>query len=408
MGRAGMPGLAMVPSLGEVGEPLLGGLSPPGPGRPPGAPPPSSPGGGTRCEARARGGGGAAAAAAAATSRTASTRQLWLSLFLALAFMAAELGGGLWAGSLAVISDAVHMASDVGAYAVALLALRVAHRAPSDRFSWGFQRAEVFGALGSVCIVWVSAGLLFVEAVGRVRELRQADGGGAKTDGRVMTVVALAGVLANVVQMAVLGGPGAHGHGHGHSHGHGVGRGDPEGGGEEEEGSAQESVSLRAAYVHAVGDLVQSLGVLLAGVVIWARPELQVVDPAVTLLFCPLVVGTTLSVLSQCVGVLLEGAPADVDRDALVGGLLSLSGIVDVHDLHIWSLRPGEAVLAVHVLVDGALDAVEWRALLHAATLTCTQHGVKHTTIQMEASLGAFSSPDHAGAGGVGCTQLDD
>ena len=406
MGRAGMPGLAMVPSLGELGDPLLGGLSPPGPDRPPGAPPPSSPGGGARCAARARGGGGPAAAAAAA--RTASSRQLWLALLLALTFMAAELGGGLWAGSLAVISDAVHMASDVGAYAVALVALRVAHWAPSDRFSWGFQRAEVFGALGSVCIVWVSAGLLFAEAVGRVRELRQADGGVTKTDGRVMTVVALAGVLANVVQMAVLGGPGPHGHGHAHGHAHGIGRDDPEGGGEAGEGSAQESVSLRAAYVHAVGDLVQSLGVLLAGIVIWARPELQVVDPAVTLLFCPLVVGTTLSVLSQCVGVLLEGAPADVDRDALVGGLLSLSGTLDVHDLHVWSLRPGETVLAAHILVDGGLDAVERRALLHAATLTCTQHGVKHTTIQMEASPGAFSSPDRAGAGGAGCTQLDD
>ena len=405
MGRAERPGLALVPSLGEVGEPLLGGLSPPGSGRPPGAPPPRALGGLALCAARARGFGGAAAAAAAA-ARTAAARQLWLSLLLALAFTAAEVGGGLWAGSLAVLSDAAHMASDVGAYAVALVALRVAHRAPSDRFSWGFQRAEVFGALASVCIVWVGAGLLFAEAVGRVRELGRA-GAGAETDGRVMTVVALAGMLANVVQMAVLGG---HGHGHGHGHDRVPGR-------EEAGASAQESVSLRAAYVHAVGDLVQSVGVLLAGVVIWARPELQVVDPVVTLLFCPLVIGTTLSVLSQCVGVLLEGAPADVDRDALVGGLLDLSGIRDVHDLHVWSLRPGEAVLAVHVLVDDALDAAERRALLDAATLTCAQHGVKHTTIQMEAaafggtawgSPGAFSSPDPAGADGAGCTQLDD
>merc|ERR1711965_100806 len=108
------------------------------------------------------------------------------------------------------------------------------------------------------------------------------------------------------------------------------------------------------------------------------------VDPAVTLLFCVLVLGTTFSVLSQCMEVLMESAPDHVDRDALVDGLLALSGVLDVHDLHLWSLRQGEAVLAAHLLADGGLDGGELRALLDAATLTCVRHGVKHVTIQLE------------------------
>jgi len=231
---------------------------------------------------------------------------------------------------------------------------------------------------------------------------------GAPVDGRVMTLVALGGMLANGVQLAVLG----------HSHASHGGVDDLEIAHEDDAASggaaAPPPVSLRAAYIHVVGGLVQSTGVLLAGGVIWARPDLQMIDPAVTLLFCLLVLGTTFSVLSQCVEALMECAPNHVDRDALVDGLLALSGVLDVHDLHLWSLRQGEAVLATHLLADGGLDGGELRALLDAARLTCARLGIKHVTIQLEpACPGAVelyetpSPTDGRGRGPI-CTQFDD
>ena len=170
---------------------------------------------------------GEAAADGSASGRLAQARatrrRLATALGVAAAFMVLEAVGGAFARSLAVLSDAAHLLSDVAGYAIALAAVQLTLRGPTKSMSWGWHRAEILGALGSVALIWALTGGLLFEAVARIVALVRAPVGAPAhpTDGRTMTMVAAAALVANCLQMAFLGH--GHDHSHGHSHGHGHG-----------------------------------------------------------------------------------------------------------------------------------------------------------------------------------------
>ncbi|XP_061781283.1 proton-coupled zinc antiporter SLC30A2-like [Nerophis lumbriciformis] len=292
-----------------------------------------------------------------AARRTAG-RKLLVALAISLIFMIGEVVGGYVAHSLAIMTDAAHLLTDVGSIGVSVFSLWISGRPPSPTMTFGWHRAEILGMLLSLVSVWTVTVALVLSAVQRIAD----GGGGYDIDGDVMLLTSGCAVAANVLMVVILHQSGV-GHGHGHGHGH-------------------DNASVKAAFIHALGDLVQSLGVLLAAAVIHVWPEYKAADPACTLLFSLLVVCTTLPTARDVFRVLMEGAPPHVDHATVRDLLLSVPGVVSLHGLHVWSLNITHCSLGVHLAAE---DGVDPHVIITTATqLLRSQYHFTSVTIQVE------------------------
>ncbi|XP_054658281.1 proton-coupled zinc antiporter SLC30A2 isoform X2 [Grus americana] len=253
-------------------------------------------------------------------------RKLYLAAGICLVFMVGEAVGGYLAHSLAILTDAAHLLTDFASIMISLFALWVSSRPPTKTMNFGWHRAEILGALLSVLSIWVVTGVLVYLAAQR---LLSAD---YDIEGSVMLITSACAVAVNVVMGVAL-----HQTGHGHSHG---------------VASEQPNASVRAAFVHVVGDLLQSVGVLIASYIIFFKPEYKYVDPICTFLFSALVLGTTLTILRDVLLVLMEGTPKGMDFNAVRETLLAVGGVEAVHSLHIWALTAAQPLLSVHIAIS--------------------------------------------------------
>ncbi|XP_006862334.1 PREDICTED: zinc transporter 2 isoform X2 [Chrysochloris asiatica] len=223
---------------------------------------------------------------------------------------------------------------------------------------------EILGALLSVLSIWVVTGVLVYLAVERLVS------GNYEIEGSAMLITSGCAVAVNIIMGLTLH---QSGHGHSHSHDHGHSHGTSE---------QQENPSVRAAFIHVIGDLLQSLGVLIAAYIIYFKPEYKYVDPICTFLFSILVLGTTLTILRDVLLVLMEGTPKGVDFTAVRDLLLSVEGVEALHSLHIWALTVTQPVLSVHIAIAQNSDA---QAVLKAASARLQGKFHFHTmTIQIE------------------------
>ena len=258
---------------------------------------------------------------------------------------------------------------------ISLFAVWIARRPASSSLTWGYHRYEVVGAIASVSLVWMLTGILVVEAIGRLMNP-------SPVDGFIMFIVATLGLLVNLAMMKILhqdvgGGGSLHGHSHagggGHSHGGGSGSASA---------SDSENLNVRAAYIHVLGDLIQSVGVMIASIIIWFIPTAHMADPLCTLLFAILVLFTTYGVMQTAVLSILNAAPESIDIPSLLAALSSIEGVSNVHDVHVWSYAsagdPKAIALSVHLAAD------EPKSVLRAARAIATAHGISHATIQVE------------------------
>jgi hypothetical protein len=178
------------------------------------------------------------------------------------------------------------------------------------------------------------------------------------------------------------------GHGHG-SHGHG-GHGHSHGGGEG-------NINVQAAFIHVLGDLLQSVGVMIAAAVVWAIPSAHIADPLCTLIFAVLVLFTTVGIVRQGLATLLNSVPAHISMPTIAGDLRRLPGVTSMHDLHIWSFGTGRTALSVHLVADAPAQA------FRAALALARQHGIAHSTVQVETAgsgdaEACYESNEHADA----------
>ena len=340
-----------------------------------------------------------AAGTSATPASRAAQRRLAIALALSLVFVVAEFTGGALAHSLAVVSDAAHMLSDAAGLLTALVAARVGNKAASANggHTFGYHRVEVLGALASTLITYIVTTVLVVEAVGRIKDPRGVDG-------RLMTIMGIVAVAFNFVMLAVLGGDhGHHHHGHGHGHGHDEGHGHARHGHEEAHSHSPRAnaaadtpatphahahrhhtnINLRGAFVHVLGDCVQSVGVVVAGAIIWAKPHLSILDPLLTLLFAILVILTTIRLMRDVADILLERAPRGGGATSpgdVHAALAAVPGVACVHDLHVWQLKPGIPLVSAHVTHDGTRPSGQ---VLAAATAALAAVGLGHATIQV-------------------------
>lgn len=277
-------------------------------------------------------------------ARDADRRALRIALAITVAFLAVEVVGGWLAGSLALLADAAHMATDAFGLALALVAARLAGRRPTWEMTFGHRRAEVLAALANGVLLGVVAVQVAIEAASRL-------GAPPAVEGRLMLGVAFAGLAANVAAAAVLA------------------------------RSGSGSLNVRAALWHVIGDALGSVGALVAAGGILAFGWTWA-DPVVAIAISLLILVSSWRLVRESLDVLMEGTPAHVDVDALLGAIRAVPGVVDVHDLHVWTLTSGYHALSAHV--DVAQDA-DPHAVLHILSdLAEKRFAVAHTTFQLE------------------------
>jgi cobalt-zinc-cadmium efflux system protein len=273
-----------------------------------------------------------------------SRRRMWGALWINVAMFVVEVVGGVLTGSLAVLADAGHLLSDVGAIGLALFAAGLAARPAVGRMTFGYQRSEILAALVNGLLLVGVAAAIAIAAIGRLGDPPSVDGLG-------VLVLGLLGLLGNVAATAVLA------------------RG------------KRVDVNLEGVLRHSAADALGSLGVVIAGVVVLLGGS-PLVDPIVSLAIAALILLSSWRLIAEPVRVLMEAAPADVDVDAAGAAICEEDGVRSVHDLHIWTVTSDFGALAAHVVVarDCDRDLVRRRIelLLHE------RFGIEHTTLQME------------------------
>lgn len=259
--------------------------------------------------------------------------------------MLLEVVGGLWAGSLALLADATHMLSDTVALGLAFAASRIALRPPDGARSYGYQRASVLSAFVNGLTLVALAAWITIEAIQRLAAPEPVLGG-------LMLAVAIAGLVANLLALAIL---------------HGGDRND---------------INLRGALLHVLGDLLGSLAAIAAAVtILWTA--WYPIDPLLSLLVAVLILRSAWDLLRRSGHILLEGAPADLDPDQLSATILAeIAPVRGVHHVHAWSLAPGRPLLTLHVDVSPGTDTGD--VLRRVKTLLARRFGIHHSTIQVE------------------------
>jgi cobalt-zinc-cadmium efflux system protein len=283
-------------------------------------------------------------------ARETSRRALALALAITAGFAVVEVAGGLLTGSLALLADAVHMLSDNVAIALALVAVWLAGKPSTPERTFGYQRAEVLVALANGVVLVALAIWIFYAAIGRLDDPTGVLGGW-------MLAVAAVGIGANLAAAAVLQ-------------------------------RARGGLNVEAAFRHVLADLLGSFGVVAAAIVILATGWLEA-DPIAGMLIAVLVLASSWSILRDSTRILLEAAPSGIDTRAVGERLARAPGVVEVHDLHIWTITSGFAALSAHVLVRRGEDCHGRRRELEA--LLREEFGIEHTTLQV----------DHAGDEGL-------
>ena len=291
--------------------------------------------------------------APAAGFREGSPRTLLaVSLAITSVVFVVQVVGALLSGSLALLADAAHMLMDAAALVIALIAGAVAARPADDRRTFGYQRAEVLGALvNGVILLGVS---VWVAVEGVLRLVRPGE---PEVSGDLMLVIAMVGLLANGIAMWLLS-------------------------------SAQRrNINARGAYLEVLGDLLGSIAVIVAGIVIVTTGWVAA-DALASLLIAAMIVPRAVGLLREVFTVLSEASPKDIRVQEIRDHILETDGVADVHDVHVWQLTRGAPVFTAHVVVDDdAFRAGEAPAILSRLQGCLADHfDVEHSTFQLESA----------------------
>ncbi|SFR74780.1 cobalt-zinc-cadmium efflux system protein [Agromyces sp. CF514] len=283
----------------------------------------------------------------------ANRTRLWIAIAIIGVFLVVQVVGSALTGSLALLADAGHMSSDLIGLVVALVAATVAARPATDRQTYGYRRAEVLGALVNGVILVVVAVTVAIGAVSRLVE--GASGEAHEVAGGGMLIVGAAGLVANIAAMLVL------------------------------RGGAKDSINLRGAYLEVLGDLIGSVLVMIAALVI-VFTGFDAADPIASIGIAVLIVPRAVSLLRDVMHVLFESAPADTDVAEIREHILRTPGVVAVHDVHVWQITSGQPVFSAHVEVEPEVFASgRTGALLDELGGCLTAHfDVEHSTFQLE------------------------
>jgi cobalt-zinc-cadmium efflux system protein len=290
-------------------------------------------------------------------SADADRRYLLIALILLAAFMLAEVVVALVSGSLALLSDAGHMLSDVGAIGAALWAIRLAARPAAGAWTFGWKRAEILSAAGNGITLLVVSGIVAVEAITRLIHPPQVDGG-------PVVVVATAGIAVNLAAAWVLA------------------------------RANRSSLNVQGAFRHVLTDLYGFIGTVIAGIVILATGWTRA-DAIASLIVVALMLKAAWELLAASGRILLEAAPKTMDLDDVRAHLLATEHVRDLHDLHAWTVTSSLPALSAHIVIDDACftEGCVPRLLDQLQSCLAGHFDVEHSTFQLEAAAHASHEP---------------
>jgi cobalt-zinc-cadmium efflux system protein len=275
-----------------------------------------------------------------------SRRRLKLVLALTIAYMLAEAIGGFVSNSLALLSDAGHMLTDVAAILLAMLALWFASRPATHQKTYGYYRMEILAALANGVALVVISLLILLEAVQRIRTPEPVRG-------LEVALIGAGGLLVNAISASLL------------------------------HRASEENLNMRAAFLHVVSDAIGSLGAIAAGLLIWQK-GLLIADPLISIAIAVLIVYGSWQLIRDAVNVLLEGTPAHIDIAAVIASMRRVGGIREVHDLHVWTISSGKDALSAHVTIGEGASHKAVLEDLHECLRS--EFNIGHLTIQVESA----------------------
>ena len=260
-------------------------------------------------------------------------------------FLIAEIVGGIWSGSLALLADAGHMFTDLAALVMAFVAMRIAARPATWKWTYGFDRVSILAAFVNGLALFVIAGLIVVEAVERLMSPPEVEGG-------LMLAVAVAGLVVNILCFALL------------------------------HGGAKDSLNMRGAVLHVMGDLLGSVAAIIGAFVIMMTGWMPI-DPFLSVLVALLILRSAAMLVREAGHILLEGAPRDLDRRRLAEALCaSVPGLADVHHVHVWSLSEERRMATFHAAIKTGADPDAVLAAIRAGLKT--DFAIDHVTVEIE------------------------
>lgn len=270
--------------------------------------------------------------------------RLAIAFAMTTTFMLVEVIGGLWTGSLALLADAAHMLTDAGGLALALVAIRFAERPRTPENTYGYVRMEVLAALTNAVVLLLLTVYILYEAYQRFLDPPEIIGG-------PMLVVAIAGLAVNLISMKMLS------------------------------AGSTESLNIKGAYFEVLADMLGSLGVIVAAIVVLLTGW-KMVDPIIGAGIGLFIVPRTWVLMKQAIHILMEGTPPEIDMALLESKLLEIDGVVAVHDLHVWTITSGADAMSGHLVVADLTRARD--VLVAAREAMRTNFSLHHSTIQIE------------------------
>jgi cobalt-zinc-cadmium efflux system protein len=273
---------------------------------------------------------------------------LTIALFITLGIMVLEFAGGLFTNSLALLSDSGHMLSDTAALTLSLLAFWFASKPASAKRTYGFHRFEILAALFNGIALFLIAGLIIWEAYHRFFEPPMVSSG-------IMMLIAVIGLAANLASAWSL----------------------------MRKGDVKNNVNLKSAYIHIIGDALGSLGAIVAGLFMYFF-KWYMADPIISVFVSVLILKSAWGIVANTVHILMEGTPSSVDHKEIKEALEKIDGVIEVHDLHIWTITSGLDSLSCHLLINDSKDC--FKILQIAIHMVEHDYGIHHLTIQIENS----------------------
>ena len=274
-------------------------------------------------------------------------KPLWWAFGMTAVFLVAEIVGGILTNSLALLSDAAHMGTDALALGISLFAVRMSRRPADAKRSYGYARMEALGALVNGGMLFVVAGYILWEAVARFSHPPEVASTG-------MLVVAILGLVVNVIAMRLL------------------------------KAASGESLNVKGAYLEVWADMLGSVGVIVGAIIIQVT-GFALVDPIVAVLIGLWVLPRTWLLLRDAVHILMQGVPDGMDLEKVRSAILSVSGVAEVHDLHVWSLGSKEPILTAHIIQQSESDNADDVRASVSARLN-EQFEIRKATLQVEKS----------------------
>ncbi|WP_438824399.1 cation diffusion facilitator family transporter [Bacillus sp. JJ1533] len=280
--------------------------------------------------------------------REGNKKGLLIALIITTGIMLLEFFGGLITNSLALLSDSGHMLSDASSLFLSLVAFWFATRPASPKKTYGFYRFEILAALFNAVTLFIIAGFIVYEALKRFSEPPTVSSG-------TMMIIAGIGLLANLLSAWSL-----------------ISKGD-----------VKNNVNLRSAYLHVLGDALGSVGAIIAGLLMLLF-DWYIADPIISVVVAVLILKSAWGVLTHSIHILMEGTPITIDQKEVKATLEEIDGVIDVHDLHIWTITSGIDSLTCHILIEDDHDSQD--ILQQAIDKIRDKFKIEHTTIQIEKS----------------------